>query len=199
MRKSSASIVKVPARLQSIRTPDKANAVFMAGTLFNVSEEHADYPALVVANYMLGGTSTSRLYNRIRGKEGLSYGVSSGLVADGTLARAQWTTAAITNPVNMLKVEAAFRDEIEKALRDGFTPEEVTAAKNGWLQGRQVQRSQDAPLALRLQQLAHDNRTMAFDASLEEKVKALTPEQISSTLRKHLDLAQVSIVKAGDL
>ena len=190
--------VKVPARLQSIRTPDKANAVFMAGTLFNVSEEHADYPALVVANYMLGGTSTSRLYNRIRGKEGLSYGVSSGLVADGTLARAQWTTAAITNPVNMLKVEAAFRDEIEKALRDGFTPEEVTAAKNGWLQGRQVQRSQDAPLALRLQQLAHDNRTMAFDALLEEKVKALMPEQISSILRKHLDLAQVSIVKAGD-
>ena len=190
--------LKIPAQAQSIRTPDKANAVFMAGMLFNVSEEHADYPALLLANYMLGGTSTSRLYNRIRAKEGLSYGVSSGLVADGTLPRAQWTTAAITNPVNILKVEAAFRDEVDKALREGFAADEVTAAKNGWLQGRQVQRSQDAPLALRLQQLAHDNRTMAFDASLEEKVNALTPEQISSILRRHLDLAQVSIVKAGD-
>ena len=190
--------LKVPARVQSIRTPDKANAVFMAGMLFNVSEEHADYPALVLANYMLGGTSTSRLYNRIRAKEGLSYSVNSGLVADGTMARAQWTTAAITNPLNILKVEAAFRDEIEKALTVGFAPDEVTAAKNGWLQGRQVQRSQDASLALRLQQLAHDNRTMAFDASLEGKIRELVPEQISSALRRHLDLSQVSIVKAGD-
>ena len=73
----------------------------MAGMLFNVGEEHADYPALLLANYMLGGHSTSRLYNRIRAKEGLSYSVSSGLVADGTMPRAQWTTAAITNPVNI--------------------------------------------------------------------------------------------------
>jgi len=53
----------------------------------------------------------------------------------------------------------------------------VTAAKTGWLQGRQVQRSQDGPLALRLQQLEHDKRTMAFDGALEKKIETLTPEQ----------------------
>jgi zinc protease len=188
----------IPGRVQSIETPDKANAVFVAGLLFNVGEEHEDYPALLLANYMLGGTSTSRLYNRIRAKEGLSYSVSSGLVADSTTPRAQWTSAAITNPGNIRKVEAAFRDEVERALKAGFAEDEVAAAKNGWLQARQVQRSQDAPLALRLQQLAHDDRTMAFDAALERKVEALTPEQVSSALRRHLDLSQVSIVTAGD-
>ena len=74
----------------------------------------------------------------------------------------------------------------------------MTAAKTGWLQGRQVQRSQDAPLALRLQQLEHDKRTMAFDGALEKKIEALTPEQVSSALRRHLDLSQVTIVTAGD-
>jgi zinc protease len=188
----------IAPRAQSIDTPDKANAIFMAGMLFNVGEEHADYPALLLANYMLGGHSTSRLYNRIRAKEGLSYSVSSGLVADGLMARAQWTTAAITNPVNIKKVEAAFREEIERVIKDGFAAEEVTAAKTGWLQGRQVQRSQDGPLALRLQQLEHDKRTMAFDGALEKKIETLTPEQVSSALRRHLDLSQVTIVTAGD-
>jgi zinc protease len=189
---------KIPARAQSIETPDKANAVFMAGMLFNVGEDHADYPALLLANYMLGGHSTSRLYNRIRAKEGLSYSVSSGLVADGLMPRSQWTTAAITNPLNIKKVEAAFRDEIERVLRDGFVADEVAAAKTGWLQGRQVQRSQDGLLALRLQQLEHDRRTMAFDGVLENKIAALTPEAIWAALRRHLDLAQMTIVTAGD-
>ena len=192
------SYEKIAAKAESIETPDKANAFFMAGMLVNVGEEHADYPALLLANYMLGGHSTSRLYNRIRAKEGLSYSVSSGLVADGTMPRAQWTVAAITNPANIHKVEAAFRDEMEKALKEGFAAGEVAAARNGWLQGRRVQRSEDASLALRLQQLAHDDRTIAFDAALEEKIAALTPEQISSALRRHLDLSQISIVKAGD-
>ena len=189
---------KIPARAQSIDTPDKANAIFMAGMLFNVGEDHADYPALLLANYMLGGHSTSRLYTRIRAKEGLSYSVSSGLVADGTMPRTQWTMAAITNPINIGKVEAAFRDEIKRALGDGFAADEVAAAKTGWLQGRQVQRSQDAPLALRLQQLEHDRRTIAFDAALETTIESLTAEQVSAALRRYLDPTQLSIVTAGD-
>jgi zinc protease len=74
----------------------------------------------------------------------------------------------------------------------------VSAARIGWVQGRQLQRSSDSSLAIRLQQLAHDDRTMAFDAALEERIQALTPEEVSSVLRRHLDPAQISIVEAGD-
>ena len=41
-------------------------------------------------------------------------------------------------------------------------------------------------------------RTMAWQAGLEDRVKALTGEQILTALRRHLDPAKVSIVKAGD-
>ena len=40
---------------RSVETPDKANAVFIAGVPLAVGDSHQDYPALVLGNYMLGG------------------------------------------------------------------------------------------------------------------------------------------------
>jgi zinc protease len=44
----------------------------------------------------------------------------------------------------------------------------------------------------------YDARTMAWDEDLEKKVTALTPDDIGKAVRRNIDLAQVSIVKAGD-
>ncbi len=189
---------KVAGGAETIETPDKANAVFAAGVLMPVSEADPDYPALLLANYMLGGHSTSRLYVRIRAKEGLSYGVGSVLTPHPAEANARWMAYAIANPQNMPKVEAAFRDEIARALKDGFSPGEVATAQKGWLQAQQVSRSQDNELAGRLRTHAHFGRTMAFDAELEKKVAALTAEQVTAALRRYLDPAQIRIVTAGD-
>ena len=65
-----------------IITPDKANAVFLAGMSFPLSETDPDYAALRIANFMFGGsTLSSRLGDRIRQKDGLSYGATSSLTA----------------------------------------------------------------------------------------------------------------------
>ena len=42
------------------------------------------------------------------------------------------------------------------------------------------------------------NRTLAWDAELEKKIEALTPEQIVAAMRKHIDPAKITIIKAGD-
>jgi predicted Zn-dependent peptidase len=39
---------------------------------------------------------------------------------------------------------------------------------------------------------------MAWDEELEKKVTALTPDDIGKAVRRNIDLAQISIVKAGD-
>jgi zinc protease len=65
-----------------ILTPDKANAVFTAGMPFPLKDTDPEYAALRVGNFLFGGgTLSSRLGNRIRQKEGLSYGVTSQLSA----------------------------------------------------------------------------------------------------------------------
>jgi zinc protease len=62
---------------ENILTPDKENAVFEATLAFALKESDPDYAALRLGNSILGGgTLSSRLGNRIRQKERLSYGVT---------------------------------------------------------------------------------------------------------------------------
>jgi len=189
----------VAAINKSIETPDKANAFFVAGLNLNLRDDDPDYPALVLADYMLGGGFlNSRLATRIRQKEGLSYGVGSQLSAGSLDKSGIFLSYAIYAPQNAAKLEAAFKDEIARALKDGFTADEIKAAKTGWLQSRQVSRAQDNELASRLRGYAYLGRTLAWDAELEKKVESLTAEQITSAMRKHINPDKISIVKAGD-
>jgi zinc protease len=190
---------KVAAVDQSIETPDKANAIFFAMDTMPVSDSDPDYPALVVANTILGGGPESRLFGRIRGKDGLSYGVGSQFVAGTEEKFAQLLTYAFCNPQNILKVEADFKDEIAKMLATGFTAEELAAAKKTFFQDRQVARAQDRNLAGTLATNAYYGRTMAFDAEIDAKIAALTPEDVLAVLKRRIDPSAISIFKAGDL
>ena len=184
---------------QTFETPDKANAMFVAGLNLSLRDSDPDYPALVLGNYMLGGGFlNSRLAVRIRQKEGISYGVGSGLNASSLDKSGRFTANAIYAPQNAAKLEAAFKEEIARMLKDGFTADEIKSAKSGWLQSRQVSRAQDNELANRLGNYLFLNRTLAWDADFEKKIEALTPEQILTALRNHIDPAKITIIKAGD-
>ena len=183
---------------QSFETPDKANAYFLAGMRINITDEHPDYAALLFSNYIIGQGINSRLFQRIRGKEGLSYGVGSSFSVNPSEDNASFLATAISAPENTPKVEAAFRDEMAKILREGFTDAEVTASKASWLQAQQVSRAQDRELVGRVQAQTHYGRTMAWDAELQKKVQALTPQQIVEALRRHIDLSKMTFIKGGD-
>ena len=189
----------VPAVNQSLLTPDKANAFFVAGLNLKIRDDNPDYPALLLGNYMLGGGFlNSRLAARIRQKEGLSYGVGSGINISAFDEFGRFTANAIYAPQNVEKLEAAFKEEIARMLKDGFTAEEVEAAKSGYLQSRQVSRAQDNELASRLNNYLFIGRTLQFDAELDAKLQALTPEQIIAAMRRQIDPAKITIIKAGD-
>jgi zinc protease len=184
---------------ESIETPDKANAFFVVNYQFEMRDDNPDYPALVLGNFMLGGGFlNSRLATRIRQKEGLSYGVGSQFNA-GTLDNVGTFFAfAIYAPENVEKLEAAFRDEIQKVVTTGFTAEEVAAAKSGWSQSRTVGRSQDGGVANTLNGYLFTNRTYAWDEAFEKAVMALTPEQINAAMKKYILLEKMNMIKAGD-
>ncbi len=52
------------------QTPDKENAFFLAGMPLPLKDSDADYPALVLGNYILGSGPSSRLFSRIREPRG---------------------------------------------------------------------------------------------------------------------------------
>ena len=184
---------------QSFETPDKANAMFIAGQRLNIRDDDPDYPALVLGNYMLGGGFlNSRLATRIRQKEGLSYGVGSVFSAGSLDKNGQFFAQAILAPQNAAKLAAAMKEEITRALKDGFTADEVAAAKSGYLQSAQLNRAQDSSIARKLAQYRYYNRTLAWDAELEKKIAALPPDEIAAAMRRHIDPSKFTIVKAGD-
>jgi zinc protease len=183
---------------RKIETPDKQNAMIFAGLRMKMNDTDPDYPAMILANYMFGGSTTSRLFTRLREKGGLSYQVQSGMTITPKDDNGQLLALAICNPANAPKAEAAMKEELERAARDGFTTEEVEAAKKSWQQERVVGRSQDQALAARLLTDEYWGRTMAFDGSIDAAVGKLTAEQVSAAFRKHVDPASLTVIKGGD-
>jgi zinc protease len=190
---------EIAPKNQEVQTPDKANAFFIAAQRLNVREDDPDYPALVLANEILGGGFlNSRIATRLRQKDGLSYGAGSQLEASPLDKNGVFITFAIYAPQNVVKLETGFKEEIDRALKDGLTEAEVAQAKAGYLQAQQRERTDDGGLARALAAYLFLNRTMTWDDAMDKKIAALTAEQVNAALRRHLNLSKMSIIKAGD-
>lgn len=204
--KSTQSYVRIPSVMKaaagakvSMETPDKANSMLFAIQPLVMKDSAENYPALLIANHMLGGGALrSRLADRIRQKEGLSYGVGSQVTAPALDPAGLWLAYAISAPQNTAKVEAALREEVQKAIAEGFTEDELTEAKKGWKQSAEVVRTQDPSLARRLSAYLNIDRTLAYDKDLEAKVAALTVAQVNEALRQNLKVVNLSFITAGD-
>jgi len=182
-----------------IMTPDKANAVYLSGQTFEMTDDNADYPAIVVGNYLLGSAPlASRLSNRVRGKEGLSYGVGSQTGAGTKDKVGQFIIFAITNPKNIEKVDAAVRDELDKFYKEGVSLGELNEGKQAYLQQLKTGRASDASLVSQLATNLFNGRTFAFQADQEKKIDALTPEQIQAAFKKYIPIEKLTVIEAGD-
>jgi zinc protease len=183
---------------EKIETPDKANAEFLAGERFQMSQADPDYPAMVLASYMFGEPITSRISDRIRNREGLSYGANARIAVPAEGDSAMLSGTVSLNPGVGPKVESSFVDELKKVWTSGFTAAEVAEAKKALLDQRTIGRSTDAALLSFMVQHDQLGRPYQWDADLEAKMQALTPEQINAAFKKHVDPNALSIVKAGD-
>ena len=190
----------IPPVNRALETPDKENAFFTARINVDVQDTDVDYPALYIANYIMGGAAgfDSRLTARIRVKDGLSYGVGSRLSVSSSDRGGSWGAYAIAAPQNIGKVEVAFKEEVAKALKDGFTTVELAAAKSGALQQRLQQRAQDDALAGALSNNSYLGRSFVWSKQFEDKIAALKPEDVQAAMRKFIDPNKITFVKAGD-
>ncbi len=191
-------LVVVPPERLMLSTPDKQNATMRVELPLPLSDKDADYAALTMANYLLGSGGSSRLWKRIREVEGLSYDVRSSIGWSNFEANSQWTASAIFAPQNQPKVEAAFREELARALKDGFTAQELAEGQRGLLSFRRLSRAQDATVAGALAGNLYVGRTFARAAEVDAQLQALTLEQVNAALRRHLKPENFVYGFAGD-
>jgi zinc protease len=188
-----------PQRLV-IDTPDKENAFLRARIDLLLRDDDPDAAALYVANSIFGGDSglSSRLVDRLRQKEGLSYSAGSNLATGSRQRLSSWTVAAMVAPQNAARAEQAFLDELRLARSDGFTAAEVAEAKKAILDARAIARSQDSAVASRWTSLLDLDRNWQFSQDFETRILAVTPEQVNAAFRKYIDPEQLTLVIAGD-
>lgn len=195
----TAAYKDLPAQEKTILTPDKAMAIFAAGRLFRMRDDSPDYPAMLMADYMLGGGFLNgRIPQRLREQEGLSYGAGSWVSISSDDEHSTLIAYAIYAPENVDKIEKAFGEEMARAERDGFTEKELTLAREGLLKSREQERSDDLTLASALAGQLEFGRTMAFEQGVEHGLQGLSAADVGATLRRYVDLGRLSVVKAGD-
>jgi zinc protease len=181
-----------------IETPDKANAFITGSTSFALNDRDPDYPAFLLANYLLGGSTNSRLWNRVRQKEGLSYGIGSGFRASSFESNGSVSVSAIFAPQNLQPLRTAVQEELKRASSEGFSASEIEDGKRAILQERKLARTQDAGLADALTQQAYLGRTFAYSGEVDAAIAKLTPEAVNAALRKYLQPDSFAFVFAGD-
>jgi zinc protease len=181
-------------------TPDKENGAAVGKISFTMDTKSPDYPALLIANEMLGsgGFLTSRIPTRLREKEGISYGAGSYMSVPVSNDVASWGWYAFFNPTKKNDVNKALKEEVNKAVKDGFTEEEFKSNLNSWLTSRKTNLGTDGALmGLVNQQLQYGVPLEDYDA-LETKVKALKVNQVNDVLKKYISEDKMTSVFAGD-
>jgi len=191
---------EIKGSTQSIITPDKKNAMCIGGINIPIKETDPDYPSLEMANELLGGGAflSSRIPQRLRESEGMSYGAGSYLNINYKYPASSWGVYALFNPQYKNRLDSALLDEINKALKGGFKEDELKKSTASWLQQRKTLLGLDNYLASTINSFLSDGKDLQFSTDLENKVKNLTLDQVNATLRKYVDPAKLVLIYAGD-
>lgn len=191
--------VTIPATEFTLDTPGKANAVYLGSQPIDLVSDSPDYPLMLIATRIFGGTGMrSRLADRLRQLDGISYGVSSSLSV-GALDRAgRFGLSAAYSPKSLPRLRKAIDEELARFIRDGITASELAEASSGLLQAGMVSRTRDGALAAALANQAYLGRTMAHTAAIEEGIRTAAPDAVNAAIRRYLGPATLTQAFAGD-
>ena len=184
---------------ETINTPDKEMAFVIAGSTLSLRDDDPAYPALTMLNYMLGGSPTSRLFDRLRQKDGLSYGAGSRIFAHPIDVSGHFLAWAICAPQNIDKSLAAMQEEIRRLVKDGVSEKELDEAKKSYAKNWDSRMADDDFVSGELTQGLFLERTFAYWRDLNDKIKKLTPADINAAAQKFIKPDGLVMVRAGDL
>jgi predicted Zn-dependent peptidase len=163
----------------------------------SIKEDDPDYPALVVLNDILGGSSfRSRLFNDIRTKRGLAYSVGSSLRA-GVRERGVWAMRAETKVESTQEAIGRLAANMERLRAEPVTDEELAEAKDAFVNSFVFSYASASSIVGRLIGLEYDGLPKDFLQQLRDKVVKLTKDDLLAAARKHLHPDQLRILAVG--
>ncbi|MBX2923581.1 MAG: insulinase family protein [Chitinophagaceae bacterium] len=190
----------VKGSTEAINVSDKKNAFCVGAINLPVKETSDDFPALDIANELLGGGAflSSRIPNRLRETDGMSYGAGSYLSPNYKYAASSWGVYAIFNPVYKNRLDSALHEEISKALTSGFKEDEFSKSRDSWLQMRKTNLGFDGYLSYLLSSYMQNEKDLDYFTEYENKVKKVTLADVNAAMKKYLQPGKITLIYAGD-
>jgi zinc protease len=181
-----------------LQAPDKANAIYLAALPLTLRDDSPDFVPLILADEVLGGGSKSRLSERLRQQDGISYGAGSSLSVGSFEPVSMWRFYAIYPPDKLAVLRRGVQEELARLLEQGVTEAELADAKKSMLEQRKLSRAQDGSLASALLNQIAAGRTMAFSAGIDAAIAAVSLDTVNAALRRYLQPERLLQVYAGD-
>jgi zinc protease len=182
-----------------VSMPEKPNASVFGSTLLRITDDSADFPALRIAVKVLGGDADSRIWTRLREREGLAYSAGASLAGNSFDPRSRLLIHASAASGKADAALASLQQELARALKDGFSAAEVERAKRAWLQERKTSLRDERSYASSLAQGLYSGRDYSWLARYDERIGRLSASEVTQALRKYLsDAPLVWAIGRGD-
>ncbi len=163
--------------------PDSAQSEILVGNLA-LSRSHEDWPAIRVANSILGDDASGRLFMDIREEKGLAYGISAAL--DETQAPGTFFITTRTRTATTGEMLASIFGHIKRIRTEPPTDEEVSTAVNKLIGGFPLEIETPNAIAEKMREALIFELPTDYWARYRDEIAGVTPESVHTAARKYI-------------
>ncbi len=189
----------LPARavFDRVELERKASVDIVIGRATGLVRADGDYLAAAIANGILGqSTLSSRLGLRLRDREGLTYGVTSGFLAGGRIA-GPWRIGVSVNPVNVERAVASARTVLDEFLAAGPTERELLQQRNSMTGSQRVALATNGGIAQQLERIRRHELGDDYVDTYRERLGDVTPAAVRAAIAAYFGPEKLIVVAAG--
>ncbi|MBS0355461.1 MAG: insulinase family protein [Proteobacteria bacterium] len=169
-----------------VSMPAKPNASVVGQALLPITDDSPDFPALRIAAKVLGGDADSRIWQRLREKEGLAYGAGVSLAGRSFDPRSSFRLQASAASPQAEAALVSLKAELARALKDGFSEQEVERAKRTWLEERKTGLRNEKGFVGVLSAGLENGHDYAWIAQYDAQIARLSAADVTAVFRKYL-------------
>jgi zinc protease len=160
-----------------------------------IRQDNPDYFPLVVANYVLGSGSVSRLYIRVREEAGLAYVVGSYIAPGRYGATAVVSLQTRSNEVN--RALALTRGELRRLTEEPVLPQELELAKSYLIGSFPRRLDTSAKVASFLVGVEEQGLGLDYAETFRERIARVTIDDVRRVAARYLAPDTFDLVTVG--
>jgi zinc protease len=182
-------------RVVMVDKPDAVQTEIRVGNS-GIPRSSPDYLALMVANQILGGPASNRLFTDLRGEHGLTYSASSDL--NCYMSAGTWVAKTSTRTPETAKAVHRVLDEMKRMRDRGISREELQQAVDYLIGHQALDFETSSGIADQFLDLMNYHLRLDTWSNQPVALRALTPDDVSQAARRYLDPDRATIVLVGN-